>query len=78
MKSTIKWISVDEKLPENYTPVLVYIPTKQTIYQAYMDEWMYRLKISKTWFSSEDIELENNYGKVTHWAEMPKFPQEEE
>lgn len=66
-----RWIPVDERLPQNYISVLVYIPTAEPlhmVHEAYIGE-------DGEWHSSVFYGIENE--DVTRWMPMPKTPKED-
>lgn len=60
-----KWISVDEKMPDNCEPVLVYNGLI-----TYVDFYDYGLHI---WYSHIDVP-DYLVRKITHWMPRPKPP----
>lgn len=67
-----QWIPVEERLPQNYISVLVYIPTAEPlpmVHEAYIGD-------DGEWHSSVFYGIENE--DVTHWMPMPKTPVEDE
>ena len=66
-----QWIPVEERLPQNYISVLVYIPTEEPlpmVHEAYIGD-------DGEWHSSVFYGIENE--DVTHWMTMPKTPKED-
>ena len=66
-----RWIPVEERLPQNYISVLVYIPTAEPlpmVHEAYIGD-------DGEWHSSVFYGIENE--DVTRWMPMPKTPKEE-
>lgn len=66
-----QWIPVEERLPQNYISVLVYIPTAEPlpmVHEAYIGD-------DGEWHSSVFYGIENE--DVTHWMPMPKTPKED-
>lgn len=66
-----RWIPVEERLPQNYISVLVYIPTAEPlpmVHEAYIGD-------DGEWHSSVFYGIENE--DVTHWMTMPKTPKED-
>lgn len=66
-----RWIPVEERLPQNYISVLVYIPTAEPlpmVHEAYIGD-------DGEWHSSVFYGIENE--DVTHWTTMPRPPKEE-
>lgn len=66
-----RWIPVEERLPQNYISVLVYIPTEEPlpmVHEAYIGD-------DGEWHSSVFYGIENE--DVTHWMPMPKTPKED-
>lgn len=67
-----RWIPVEERLPQNYISVLVYIPTAEPlpmVHEAYIGD-------DGEWHSSIVYGVENE--DVTHWMPMPEPPKEDE
>lgn len=67
-----QWISVKDRLPQNYISVLVYIPTAEPlpmVHEAYIGD-------DGEWHSSVFYGIENE--DVTHWMPMPKTPKEDD
>ena len=65
-----RWIPVEERLPQNYISVLVYIPTAEPlpmVHEAYIGD-------DGEWHSSVFYGIENE--DVTHWMPMPRTPKE--
>lgn len=65
-----QWIPADERLPQNYISVLVYIPTGEPlpmVHEAYIGD-------DGEWHSSVFYGIENE--DVTHWMPMPEAPKE--
>lgn len=66
-----RWIPVEERLPQNYISVLVYIPTAEPlpmVHEAYIGD-------DGEWHSSVFYGIENE--DVTNWMPMPKTPVED-
>lgn len=62
------WISVKDKLPDEFISVLVHIPGESplpTVKEAYV--------FDGKWYASHDI---YSTGEVTHWKPMPEPPNE--
>lgn len=67
-----EWISVDDRLPRNYTPVLAYIPSlaqtmQQTVHECHIGA-------DGEWHSSTAPAYREG---VTHWMPMPHPPKGE-
>ena len=65
------WISVAERLPQNYVSVLVYLPGESpfpTVHEAYIGE-------DGEWHSAVVYGVED--ADVTHWMPLPKPPKED-
>lgn len=63
MIEQIKWISVNDELPDQDMNVLMFMPSWKEVSEGYWDGgwiWNGEIPVSAT---------------VTHWAEMPKGPQ---
>lgn len=63
-----EWISVKERLPDDFCVVLVYCPQFDNIYRVFRE--------SDAWhqFSTSDILMQ----AVTHWRPLPKAPESED
>lgn len=64
-ESPIKWVSVDEKLPDSSDDYLVMIETGD-VYRAYLNNQM-------TWMMYNDGYYDQELEDVEYWAELPKF-----
>ena len=65
-----KWISVDERLPEQFVSVLVYMPDEYpcpTVHEGY-------LRPDGKWDAAHYTRTPD---EVTHWANMPEPPKED-
>lgn len=67
-----EWISVNDRLPRNYTPVLAYIPSlaqtmQQTVHECHIGA-------DGEWHSSTAPAYREG---VTHWMPMPQPPKGE-
>ena len=65
-----KWISVDERLPEQFVSVLVYMPDEYpcpTVHEGY-------LRPDGKWDAEHYTRTPD---EVTHWANMPEPPKED-
>lgn len=62
------WISVNDRLPELYTPVLVYIDEDD----AFPKVREGRLLLGGTWIA----DLIRGENEITHWMPMPEGPDE--
>lgn len=61
------WYNVESKLPEPFVSVLVYLPDEkpyQTVHEGYIDN-------DGTWHIYNRI----IFSVVTHWADMPEYPE---
>lgn len=68
------WISVDDRLPEQESPVLIIIKhSHHNILQAAFD---YRVG-SEGWYDFQSEE-EVDFNVVTHWMPLPTPPKESE
>jgi hypothetical protein len=66
------WISVEDRLPDNYVGVLVYIENQDTIANAHREQ-------NGDWVAFYDNTLITNEGKekgVTHWQPLPEPPKQ--
>lgn len=69
------WVSVEDRLPEKNTPVLIY----HVRYGMEIDSWadLYDIPV---YFSSQSIivgegwENHDDLEKITHWMELPESP----
>ena len=64
----MKWISVDDKLPEPEASVLVY--PYQNVYDEDFVITGYYEPVMSSWFSERGMEI-----KVTHWMPLPLPPE---
>lgn len=67
----MEWINVKSDIPEPYVHVLCYIPTEKpfpTVHEGY-------ITTCGLWVADG---LDREDGEVTHWAEMPVFPGDDE
>ena len=65
-----KWISVEDRLPEEFLPVIVYMPDEyhcQKVREGY-------LKLDRYW---EAAYYSRKPGEVTYWANLPEPPKED-
>lgn len=65
------WINVKSCLPEPFVPVLCYMLGERpfpTVREGYITD-------DEKWYAAGFMREE---GKVTHWAEMPVFPGDDE
>ena len=66
-----EWISVDDKLPDYFTSVLVWCPGNKCIYAAYRNA-------RQEWYTFDDtIAGHVVVNMVTHWMPMPQPPKGE-
>lgn len=68
--ASTKWISVNDRLPEPFVSVLVYMPGESplpTVHEGYYAE-------DGMWAAAHCISPTD---EITHWAEMPEAPKEE-
>ena len=61
-----KWISVEERLPEECVPVLIYEPEYARGYKSMATAF----RLNRCWHGCVD-------GAVTHWMPLPEPPKEE-
>ena len=72
-----KWISVKDSLPKKMQSVLIFVPKYNEIHTASFCDW----EACDDWHSSfasyshEPLFFENK--DVSHWAELPKPPEDE-
>jgi hypothetical protein len=63
LKEQTTWISVDDRLPEQYTDVIV----------------LYDIgRVGVNWTNTENEFVSHAYCKVTHWMPLPQKPESEE
>ena len=66
-----EWVSVDDKLPDYFTSVLVWCPGNKCIYAAYRNA-------RQEWYTFDDtIAGHVVVNMVTHWMPMPERPKGE-
>jgi hypothetical protein len=65
-ESSLKWISVKDKLPEVRKNVLCYFPNKEYGGKIAIDY----METLKGYFARQF-----KYGKVTHWCPLPETPE---
>ena len=66
-----EWISVDDRLPDYFTSVLVWCPGNKCIYAAYRNA-------RQEWYTFDDtIAGHVVVNMVTHWMPMPNPPKGE-
>ena len=64
-----EWISVDDRLPDYFTSVLVWCPGNKCIYAAYRNA-------RQEWYTFDDtIAGHVVVNMVTHWMPMPEPPE---
>lgn len=68
------WISVEERLPENSEPVLVYSPTSNLIGKNLVGAYYAPHKSGGNSWTVYDFGRANLYGEVTHWMPLPNPP----
>ena len=65
-----EWISVDDRLPDYFTSVLVWCPGNKCIYAAYRNA-------RQEWYTFDDtIAGHVVVNMVTHWMLLPEPPEE--
>ena len=62
-----EWISVDDRLPDYFTSVLVWCPGNKCIYAAYRNA-------RQEWYTFDDTIGHVVVNMVTHWMPMPHPP----
>ena len=70
LAKVLNWISVEERLPEPFVPVLVHIPGDRpfpTVREAFIEK-------TGLWYSTG---FRYEQEEVTHWCEMPEPPKED-
>ena len=65
-KRVPRWISVEERLPEELVPVLIYEPEYARGYKSMATAF----RINGCWHGCVD-------GAVTHWMPLPELPKED-
>ena len=65
-----EWVSVDDKLPDYFTSVLVWCPGNKCIYAAYRNA-------RQEWYTFDDTIGHVVVNMVTHWMPMPQPPKGE-
>ena len=66
-----EWVSVDDRLPDYFTSVLVWCPGNKCIYAAYRNA-------RQEWYTFDDtIAGHVVVNMVTHWMPMPTAPKGE-
>ena len=68
-KRVPRWISVEERLPPENQPVLVYIMSKMSDWKCVLIDMMWRGE----WVENPDRETHD----ITHWMPLPEPPKEE-
>lgn len=66
MNNEVVWYSTEDRLPDEYVSVLVYMPDEAplpTVHEGYMAE-------NKSWWANG---FDRDMKEISHWAEMPKF-----
>jgi hypothetical protein len=76
----MKWISVEERLPTDDEPVLIYTPAGK-YGKVWIDCWQMQREAPLS-FSSATIETgfmwdEHEFEEVSHWMPLPQPPSEE-
>lgn len=69
MNNNIIWYSTEDRLPDDYVSVLVYMPDEAplpTVHEGYMAE-------NKTWWANG---FDRDMKEISHWAEMPQFEEQ--
>ena len=68
MRSTMDWIRIDRFLPEPFVSVLCYMPMEDPlpkVHEGYVDR-------DGIWYVHG---FRRDNGEVTHWADMPEYPE---
>lgn len=63
-----RWISVEERLPEDGKNVLIFVRTMSRWWHMEVD-W----HTGNSWYNN----AETNWNKITHWMPLPEPPKEE-
>lgn len=74
------WVSVEDRLPEKYTEVIVYPPPTDYCITAQYGKFSRSIE-NDTWYYGEYLAgygHENNSCKVTHWQPLPAAPTDTE
>ena len=71
-----KWISVDERLPENETPVLIWHRDRLRIAEIRTEEpgWEDTYKAFEYWDEPYNDGQDIEWGDVSHWQPLPEPP----
>ena len=73
-KAAYGWISVEDRMPPDDTPVLVYTPSYSESLPFAIDEWRMQREAPVSW-SSHTVETgmawcEHEFDEVTHWRPL--------
>lgn len=66
-----EWISVKDRLPEQFVSVIVYMPNEKpfpTVHEGYLAD-------NGKWYSAHCM---RGIKEITHWMPLPEPPKEEE
>jgi len=66
----MKWVSVEEKLPEDRQRVLTYLAELQQILLHTYYEWD---TVEASWWIGEHF-FALKHGRITHWMPLPEKP----
>jgi len=69
----MNWISVDEKLPEEFSQLLIAYNKKVYLATYYDEQWRYLDDIGGYVFSIDEEDMQY----VTHWIPLPTPPEKE-
>ena len=77
----MKWISVEERLPENDDEVLIYVGTD--IVQAYLKDGFWKGSVNVTDNMNDGyvndrtiVKQGSHFDYITHWMPLPEAPTE--
>jgi hypothetical protein len=68
----VQWISVKDRLPEEYQIILVWDGKK--VYPTYLSDWENEEKTSPVF---SDIKNDLRISNITHWMRLPEAPKDE-
>ena len=66
-----KWISVEDRLPEEFKRVLVNVRHKHNPKDGYREVEI------RHWSTSYGWHMQDNYYEITHWMPLPEAPKED-
>ncbi len=77
----MEWISVKDRLPKEYEPVLVTYKSSSSVGRKWCSDGLATIDKCKIWhwWDSGDIGDEvDEENKITHWMPLPEPPKEQE